>query len=280
MKYTYLLRQVHLWKDIPQLYRDGKKVRKYMPEHPEASDPTGIENMDSHTTLSTLCIGESTMAGVGVDYHKDGFARYFAKNISDYTQCNVSWNVYAKKGYTAQEVLEQLLPQITETVVDYIAIGLGGNDSFQLSDPRLWTKSIHDIISYLKNRFPAAHIIFLQIPPVKQFPIFTPLMQKILGDHADKLDETLYDIVEDYQNVHFIKGSLNADSLSKYSSDGNMDVKDFFSDGVHPSSLSYQIWASIIVDYLISKGVFKDAIEKRIQLNDSYQFDKNDTQFK
>ena len=58
---------------LPIMYLQGKKTRKNTPKLPEARNPQGYIKTAAEKTLKILAIGESTIAGIGVDFHENGF---------------------------------------------------------------------------------------------------------------------------------------------------------------------------------------------------------------
>ena len=139
---------------LPFLYFQGKNIRKKTPKLPEAKDPKGLVNGNFNKTLNILSIGESTIAGVGVDYHKNGFTGALANTLSSELKANINWRVYARSGYTVTKVSEKIVSKIEETKTDFIVIGMGGNDAFTLNSPKKWRKNIENLISLLQNKFP------------------------------------------------------------------------------------------------------------------------------
>lgn len=127
---------------LPLLYFQGKKIKKTIPKLPEAKGTTGLISVSNSTNLQLITIGESTIAGVGVQTHKDGFTGTLATSLSQQLETSISWKVYAKSGYTAKRVTQKIIPTISEKPVDLIVIGLGGNDSFELSSPKKWRKPL------------------------------------------------------------------------------------------------------------------------------------------
>ncbi len=85
--------------------------------------------------------------------------------------------MYAKSGYTALDVRDKLIPKIAEKETDLIVVGLGGNDAFGLNSPEIWAKHIQSLIWRIRMKFPDAPIAFLNMPPIKDFPAFTSLIQ-------------------------------------------------------------------------------------------------------
>src|SRR5690606_25809333 len=145
--------------------------------------------------------GESTIAGVGVDTHDIGFTGTLAKELSNLLKIDIAWKVYARSGYTAQKITQKIVPKIVENDVDLIIIGLGTNDTFTLNRPKRWRKDVLQLISSLKAKYANTFIVFCNMPPVKEFPAFTPLIKFIIGNLVEILGEELGDLVKKYDNV-------------------------------------------------------------------------------
>ena len=82
-------------------------VRRKVPQLEPPQDMTGVEGSGSQLRL--LVVGESTMAGIGVDSHAEGFAGTLAKELADKKQWQIDWEVIAKSGYNMQMINEELL---------------------------------------------------------------------------------------------------------------------------------------------------------------------------
>ncbi|QBO59224.1 SGNH/GDSL hydrolase family protein [Chryseobacterium salivictor] len=243
---------IHLLKSIPLLpviYFQGKKIRKQIPLLPEAKDPEGFVNINADKNLKILFIGESSIAGVGSDFHKNSFAGHFSRAFSALVQCNIEWKVYAKTGYNVEKIHQKIVPQIREITCDLIVIGIGGNDTFELTQPKKWTKNIQFLIENLQNKFPETPILFPHLPTIETFPAFTKQMKSVLGNHKDLLADYLNMQVLKNQNVYFPTRKINVQEwLGKMKED--QTIADFFSDGIHPSELTYELWANDCVQFL------------------------------
>jgi lysophospholipase L1-like esterase len=226
------------------LYLQGKKIRSRIPSLPEATGTSGesISPVPSKATINLLTIGESTIAGVGVKSHEEGFTGSLAKELSTIYQSNVRWSVYAKSGYTAAKVAQKIIPAITETNIDLIVIGLGGNDAFTLNTPSKWKMDIIRLIAAVKKKFPTAFIVFCNMPPIKEFPAFTPLIKFTIGNLVEILGKELLSITQNDPQVFYYSKTIKLkDWLNQF--DSELKPSDFFSDGIHPSLLTYQTWA-------------------------------------
>jgi len=228
---------------LPIMYNQGKRIRKTIPSLPEADGTSGVakQELDSQP-IRVLAIGESTFAGVGVATHDEGFAGSFAKSLGELYNRSVAWKVYAKSGYTARMVRERLLPKIEEMHADLVLIGLGGNDSFTLNRPSQWRKDINNLIEELRTRYPETPIVFTNMPPIKEFPAFTKLIHFVVGNLVEILGKELNEIVKNHPKVYYNSDVLTISHWSKVLG-LPPDKSTFFSDGVHPSKFTYQVWA-------------------------------------
>ena len=244
---------IHLLKSIPFLpiiYFQGKKIKKEIQFLPEAKDPEGSMNINSDQTLKVLFIGESSFAGVGSDFHKNSFAGHFSRELSAAFTYNIDWKVYAKTGYNVEKVHQRIIPKIIETQCDLVVIGIGANDSFEFTQPKKWLENIQLLIDSLRNKFPETPISFAQLPTIEAFPALTKEMQFVLGNHKDLLAQYLYCQASKNKNIYFPTNKVDIQKWMKLLND-NQTISDFFSDGIHPSELTYNMWAKESVQFLL-----------------------------
>jgi lysophospholipase L1-like esterase len=247
---------------LPILYYQAKKIRQNVPILPEAQNPKGYIKTAAERTLKVLVIGESTIAGVGVDFHENGFTGHLAKEIADLQNTSVLWRVYAKSGYTAKMVRNKLLPIIEDTNADIIVIGLGGNDAFKLNSPELWMLQINLLIKSLKRKFPKTPIYFTNMPPIKEFPAFTSTIKFVIGNLVEIFGKRLHRRVYKKENVYYNNEIISLNTWKKrFNLEGNINT--FFSDGVHPSKLTYQVWGKDMAQFIINSKSFKIWMQKK-----------------
>lgn len=248
---------------LPIMYFQGKKIKKTVPRLPEAEGIKGVALVSSNKTLRLLTIGESTIAGVGVKTHKEGFTGFLANELAASLQTNVDWKVYAKSGYTAKKVNDHIVDLITEESIDLIVIGLGGNDAFELNSPKKWNRDIRELIKSIKSKFKDVPIVFTNMPPIKEFPAFTTIIKFTIGNLVDILGEELNGIVKDFDQVYYyaLKPS-SEDYIKRFNL--KIEPSEFFVDGVHPSKRTYHIWAKDISNYITESKEIKAAIKHNL----------------
>ncbi len=235
---------------IPFLLIAGKRTRAKVPKLEAPTDTKGVSGK-GQKQLNLLVLGESTMDGIGVNSHKDGFTGALADLLAEGQQATVNWEVIAKSGYTAKEVLEHLLPTVPTKPQDLVVIGLGGNDAFGLNTPFRWKRHMKSLITALQQTYPSAPIICLQMPPIAQFPAFPSILQFFIGGLVDIHGKTLAGLVKTLENVYYPDEAIRFNKWKqKFPDWAHLPGDVFFSDGVHPSALTYQTWAKDICRFM------------------------------
>ena len=252
----YVLNLFFLLICYPIINAQLKDIRENVPVLEPPTDFQGEENIGSEKNKHLVFIGESTMVALGMPSHKEAFAGTFARNFAESTNTNISWRVYAKNGITAERVHSKLLKQINDDRVDLFVVGLGGNDSFRFTPPWRWKKEMENIISYLQSNFPSSKIVIINMPPTREFPVFSKLMRFIVGNMTDILRIKLKGIESD--NVLYLHKKLTLNQFLSIANDVQLTIDDFFeTDQLHPSLYTYQLWAKSSVNDIFEKGFIK-----------------------
>lgn len=237
---------------FPIMYFQGKKILDNMPDLPPPVDTKGILP-GKHGKKSVLIMGESTIAGIGASSHQNALVGALCRSIHETYQCTVEYEVVAKSGYTAQQVIDDLLPTVKTKSVDYIVIGLGANDTFQLTNPKKWGERVAHLLMELRDRYKDAKIIFINMAPVRDFLVLSRLLKFFLGQQIDLLGDELTKTIRNFDNVYFIEDRIALEDYMK-KTNHQYRAEDFFSDGVHPSELTYNMWGKDIGRFVTSLG--------------------------
>ncbi len=249
MNFKYVLGAIMVVPLLPVLYFQGKRIRKKIPRLPEASQLTGTSTKNTTKTLRLITVGDSSMAGVGVATHEEGFVGTLANELASKLNANVTWKVYAKSGYTAAKVKDELIPNIDEEILDLIVIGVGGNDAFKLTSLSDWTSNIKELISDIRVRYKEQPIVFVNMPPIQEIPSFTSLIKFIMGNLMDIFSDELKTLVKREQGVYYYSRKITyQDYIQRFDLDAA--PSEFFSDGFHASKLAYQIWGKDVSNFL------------------------------
>lgn len=250
-QFKFLIGRILVAPLMPIVFFQGKRIRNNFPTLPEAKTPKGVCGEHFAEELRVIGLGESTMAGVGIDLHDNALMGQFSNQLAQILQKRISWQVYAKSGLTAEQTRLQILPSIDEKQVDLFVVSLGGNDTFQLNSPKEWSEQIILLIEQLRVLFPETPILFTTMPPVHTFPAFTGSIQFVLGNLVKMHGRQLNKTIKSFEQVYFDPETIDLKSWLKKLPHHKKD--DFYSDGVHPSSLTFKIWGKEMAELIYTQ---------------------------
>jgi len=250
----YWLGMMGLVPFLPILHWQGKRIRANIPDLGEAQEPQGVIG-EGAQPIRLLAIGESAIAGVGVRTHKDGMVGHMAAYLSKFTGRSVNWEVVAKSGYTARQVNEILVPKLPEKNYDLLVIGLGGNDTFQVNSPLRWRRDLEKLLKAIRLWQPGVPILFSNLPPVGEMPAFSSSLKFIFRKISSGLDQALAQLVETEAKVWYCRKQIKFEEWRQRVS-AEYQITDFFSDGVHPSSMTYRLWGEELANFTIREMGF------------------------
>ena len=241
---------------LPILIYQGKRVRDTVPRLPEApGDRKGIVGPEGKP-YRLLTMGESHIAGVGIDSQEEAFTGQIVAQLADELQRPIHWQLLATSGYTVARLDEVYTPQVPETPQDLIIIGMGGNDTFKLNSPSRWVKDFRRLIDNIRKVQPDCPIIIANLPPVGEFPAFPKPLQSVLGGLVFLHGFAARAIPAGKENVYYMKKRILLKDWYSYVP-GLINAEAFFSDRVHPSALTFQVWGRVVREFLLDKKILQ-----------------------
>ena len=105
--------------------------------------------------------------------------------------------------------------------------------------------------------FPDTPIVFMNMPPIKEFPAFSRFIKFSVGNLVRLFGKELEKTIENMDGVYFSNETIDMQKwMKKYKIKG--ERSEFFSDGVHPAKLAYQIWAKDVVGFIVEEGIMAE----------------------
>ncbi len=191
--------------------------------------------------LKLLLVGDSIIAGVGVDELHNALPGQLAKTLSERTGRSVGWHAVGEGGLDAGEVHDQLLPGLTPAAADLIVVSIGVNDVTGLRTSRQWRERLSRLLDRLAAEHasgPTTPIVHLGIPPLGHFPALRQPLRALFGHRAARLDAIAKTVIAERPwGIHI---------ASEFVPDANQ----FAEDGYHPNADACNQWAEGIVDRL------------------------------
>ncbi|GAA6135252.1 SGNH/GDSL hydrolase family protein [Oceaniserpentilla sp. 4NH20-0058] len=204
---------------------------------PEATGNNTLYIGDPDTYLKILHIGESTVAGVGVETLSQGISHHLTHELHINSNgqgfhCHMQGN----NGIRMTELNHHLSKY--KGTADLAIVTMGVNDTTGLTSLKTWKTEIQKSIKLLRQKG-AQHIFFMQVPPMAKFPALPAPLKYLLGLRAALLDKQLRITCESQNCVHYVCSELPISS-------------EFMAiDGYHPNELGYKTWAQQIAPQIL-----------------------------
>lgn len=222
---------------LPLIIAQGKRVKRDTVRLPE---PSGIAVGTSEKgEFSLIHIGESTVAGIGVDDIQQGLTAAIQRHSRN---CS-GWHSVGRNGYTVGDILssDDLLPRISDEKPVCVLLTFGVNDTTRFTTLSDWQQHLQQLVSKLPE---PALVACTRVPAMQQFPALPKPLNFFLGLRAWQLNQVL--VATCRQNGwHHISTpmKITSDKMAR--------------DGYHPNAAGYDLWGQDIaatIDHIFSGG--------------------------
>ncbi len=213
---------------FPVLLIQGRKVRRDTVLLPEgAGDRRGRFGSDDASALNLLVLGDSVGASVGAATQTNGLAGATAKAIEARAVGAVEWQVVARSGAIAANLVQQLSNHDAASGVDIVLVSIGVNDTIKWTWATKWLQQLEQFEQAFVRQHGDVPIVYLGLPPLHQFPALPFPLNLILGLRSTYLDRRLR------------QWSLEAPYRVCVALEASDDSLSFAADGFHPGEPAY-----------------------------------------
>lgn len=218
---------------LPVILLQGKSVKTHTLRLPEAK---GQRYSITSGSPSFLHIGESTVAGVGVENFQQGLSANLERELKQ----PWSWQAFGHNGAAISNINNALIDLELCIRPDLLLITMGVNDTTSLTPLKAWQRSITECVQHISDTSSSLTVCFTQVPPMHAFPALPFPLNRFLGLRAWQLNNALQQlcIKEGWQHLQ-IEMPLEKQWMAI--------------DGYHPNAEGYQKWAQAIALNLPSK---------------------------
>jgi lysophospholipase L1-like esterase len=215
----------------PVLVVKGLLLRTRALRLPEAAGPSAGTFGEAGPTLKLLSLGDSVIAGVGVEHSHQALTSQLALHLQSqlgeatdhpYSGHSVSWQAMGHNGDRLGELLARL-PKAEDCAPDLVLISIGVNDVSHLTSATRWQGQVSQLIAELQSRF-GAPVVFLGTPPMGEFTALPQPLRFALGVRARMLDLTLQ------RAARLVPGVYWFDTAAVF------DADHLAADGYHPNA--------------------------------------------
>lgn len=209
-----------------------------------AAEPAGERSgvvgplASDRSPLSLVAVGDSMVAGCGVDDQKDGFIPAIAQEIAGALGRQVQWRTYGKLGATMRRVRYRLLPEVDDSP-DLLIVCAGSNDIMAQRSIDEWKT---DLAAVLDEAQPLTdNIVVFSSGQLYNSPLLGPALREFLEGQIDAQTRASREICAE-RGVFF---------LDMTHEDVRSDTDEFYaSDHFHPGAFGYRYMAGRTVELL------------------------------
>jgi lysophospholipase L1-like esterase len=150
----------------------------------------------------------------------------------------VHWQACGLNGADSAMILERIVPHAP--AADVYVISAGVNDAVRGVSPARFARHLTAMVSALRERSPAASVVFAGIPPLERFPALPWPLCAVLGERAARLQAAARQLAPQHDVVCF-------DFPPELPAGG------FAPDGFHPASRACDAWAGWLLQAWLSR---------------------------
>lgn len=227
---------------LPWLYAQGKRTRRVTPRLPEADGAreglcTPAEVGDAVPAV-LIAIGESPVAGVGVERQEEAVTAQFAQELAVALKRPVQWRAFGKNGATVADASREVLPKLQSLPtqqsgeIRIVLIAFGVNDSTAFHSSSRYRRDLAALARALQQQLSPTLLLISGAPPLHLFPALPQPLRHVLGMKAAALSRVAQQLAAELPQAIYVPVRSDARERSLMAQDG-----------YHPSAAGAHVWA-------------------------------------
>jgi lysophospholipase L1-like esterase len=224
----------------PILLIQGRKMKRTALRLPEAEGQRhgSFSREGCNEALRLLFVGDSTMAGVGATHQVTALASQTASEVSDLLSRSVRWQLVAKSGLKAGQILE-LTRREEFFQADVLITAVGSNDVFAQTEPSRFIDAYESLVNGIFPKAGPRLAIISGLPPLHITPAVPQPLRWFFGSYARLLDRCLRQWIRSQPNISYISLQWAADPTK------------LAQDRFHPGEVLYREWSYRIAEQIV-----------------------------
>lgn len=223
----------------PALLLQGQRLRKTALRLPEAAgERFGLVDGRNPMALRLLFTGDSSAAGVGVDWQHEALAQQSAELVAAAAGRSVRWELIAKSGAKTRDAIELIEAHATSPA-DVVISALGVNDVTSQRSAKRFITDYAELLRVVAQRTGATAAVVSGLPPLHVLPAAPQPLRWYLGQCAKRLDDALQQFSAERQNTAFV--SLRWAKPTEMARDN-----------FHPGKTQYRQWAHLVAEQVLA----------------------------
>ena len=223
----------------PVLLPQALHLRKTALRLPEAQGArSGMAGPGGAGALRVLFVGDSSVAGVGVDWQQEAMPQQAAGFIAAALDRPVCWQVIARSGITTRGAIDLFQAQPARPA-DIVVTALGVNDVTAQRSAKCFVADYAELLHSVRERTGASRAVITGLPPLHILPAAPQPLRWYLGQCASRLDASLR---------HFCA----LDEQRRFIPLDWAKPQEMARDRFHPGKAQYRHWAERVAQQVIT----------------------------
>lgn len=199
------------------------------------------EQITNSKGLVYVALGDSLTAGVGVSEYEQSYPYLVSQKIAG-TSTKVTHLNFSYSGARTSNLINDLLSKAIADQPDLITLLIGTNDVLGNVSQDEFRRNYTTILEQLKNQT-AAKINIISIPFLGTNSLLLPPYNCYYQNRIISFNKVIKDLA--------LQNGFNYIDLTAPTASYSTRFSDYYAvDNLHPSTLGYQFWSSIIYDNL------------------------------
>ncbi|MCB1553167.1 MAG: SGNH/GDSL hydrolase family protein [Xanthomonadales bacterium] len=238
-------RSTLFWSALPIYATQGLWVRRRALRMPEASGPdTGHASsaQDAAGPLQFLALGDSIIAGVGVDRAEESLPVRLAHELAMRCARPVRWQRRGRNGADSTELVAQWdAAEAAGARPDLVLVSIGVNDATGFSRLDRFVDALDTLRMRLHAQRPNARLLVGAVPPLASFPLLPDPLRRLLGLRADQL------------NRRSAAWAARDERIWRSDMPFELGPERFAEDGFHPDAAACAEWAAYLAERTVAR---------------------------
>ena len=208
-------------------------TRRRVPRLPDAMGPHDGTVAGCGPVLRVEVIGESSVAGVGIERVEDSLTPALAQQLADRCGRTVSWRAHGWSGARVAWLRQRLLPRVSAST-DLLVVVVGVNDVLRLTVPAAWEAGVRGVLSDVRQVHGPMPVAWVGLPKLGRYEVLPQPLRTLIGLRVAALEERTQRVIARTPGAWFVP-TPHAPALVG-------------ADGFHPNEEGYRRWAMHVGD--------------------------------
>ncbi|WP_206597479.1 SGNH/GDSL hydrolase family protein [Polycladidibacter stylochi] len=234
--------QFKSWLLFPVYIVEGLKARMRQIRLKPAKGPISGHIEGQGAPIKLLVLGDSSVAGVGLDHTRNGLTNQLAIELNTRTKKPVTWRAAGANSATSKDICDYVLPYLPDENYSHIYISIGFNDLKNYRTAKAFKKSFGGLLYGLRTRYPTARIYWSNVMSPKRVPALSKYLAHVLYYRRQIINKVGSTMCNERTATHLpVLPGIRPEGFCR--------------DGIHASPEGNKAWAAHVAELMMSNEV-------------------------